>query len=198
MDIELLEQLGSYIASFIILISVIWTKVKNGVGLKHIKEGQEKANARDEIKQKLHQRIEVVVIEKMKYIKHIDVQYRNLLVSWSEKFEEFAINSYFSEYRKSHDVEHYLTHKAGSLMADMDFMLLQRFPEIIEGKSIINLVSENTSLVREMELLVRALVKNGLKDDEYISLFEDSVSRILEQGIYLFQKWNSKLDKDGI
>lgn len=192
MDFELLEKFGTYIANFAILASVIWAKMKNGVGLKHIKEGQEKANARDEIKQKLHQRIEVVVIEKMKYINHIDVQYRNLLVSWSEKFEEFAINAFFSEYRKSQDVEHYLNHKVGSLMADMDFMLLQRFPDIINGKTIINSASENTNLAREMDILVRTLVKNGLDSEKYITLFEDSVSRILEEGIKLFQKWNQK------
>ena len=189
MSLEEIRMIGDYLIEIAIFIVVFWSKTRTGKGIKNIKIVLDEHTATDRIKASLHQRLEVVTLESLKYSR-LDRFYLDMLGSWSEKFEDFAINSFFSKYRKTNDVENYLKNKAGSLLTDIDFMLLQRIPVKKEEMSIVDFAKKKTGLYKEVDLLVRSLVKNGLTDEKYVSLFADSVNRILNEGINLFQDWN--------
>lgn len=192
MEIQDYKEIGALVVQVLTILIIFWAKVRTGVGIKQLWQAFRKHTAKDDMKAKIHQRLEVVTIEKLRYVRHLNSQYRDMLMSWSDKFEDFAINAYFSEYRRSKDVELYLTSKAGSMIADIDLMLLQRRPEKKSELTIVNYAMQKTGFYKEIDLLVRALVNNGLDDTEYIDLFVDFVDRILNEGIKLFQKWNEQ------
>ena len=190
MTIEEVQAWGVLIGIVSTNIITIWTKVRTGIGIKALREALAKHTAKDEVKAKINSRLDVVTIEKIKYIKHLDQRYKDMLVSWSSKFRDFAISAFFSEYRKSQDVELYLEAKAGSLITDIEQMLTQRITERKGDIDIISFMKERSDVHKEVDMLVRTLVKNGLTTKDYIQLFEDYVFRILDEGIDLFQKWN--------
>ncbi len=176
------------IATLIVYILIFWSKTRTGVGIKKLKAVLDEHTSKDKVKSLIHTRLEIVTFEKLKHVK-IDDRYKNMLVSWSEKFEDFAINSYFSQYRNSNDAERHLESKMGSLLTDIESMLVTRITGEKGGKNIIECAEVEGGISRESEVLVRLLVKNGLSDENYVRVFEDSISRIIDEGLKLFVGW---------
>ena len=185
MDSQNLIDIITVISLLATNIMTFWLKISHRIDNKKLATKFDEHTAKDAIKVLIHERIEIATIEQLKYLKNVNSAFKDILVIWSEKFEDFAINAYFSSYRKSNNVEHYLNSKMGGLLAELDFMLIQKL-NVNKGDSF---TAEN-NLKKETDLLVRALVNNGLTDEKYIELFEDSIKRILDEYIAMFQSWD--------
>jgi len=188
MELKEIIFIADWLLNAVIIIAILWSKIRTGVGINKLNTVLEEHVEVDKMKAQIHERLEVVTVEGLKYVRGIEQEYIDMLGAVSERFEDFAINSYFSKYRKSKSIEFYLNIKAGGLLTIIDNLFLQVIPEKKKGKFITEF-AKSGGIAKEVDLLKRALIKNGLTSNEYVDLFEDTVKRVLHESIELYQDW---------
>lgn len=158
---------------------------------------------KDKLKSDLKDTVQEVAIESIRNNSYLSQKHKDILINWSESFETFFINAYFTKYRGKSGANNYLSIKSDSLVSELENYTIQTIPEKIKsGKNIhtiIDYFKTDSAIYQEIELLIRTLVKNGLDEEKYVSLAEDFTRTLMAEGTKAFLNWDreTKIKQNG-
>ena len=159
--------------------------------------------SKDKLKSNLKDTIQEVAIESIRNNSYLHPKHKDIMTNWSESFETFFINAYFTKYRGKSSIEDYLSVKSDSLISELENYTVQTIPEKIKAgtkiHTIIDYLKADSGIYEEIDLLIRRLVKNGLNEEGYVSLAEDFTRNLMSKGTKAFINWDrtTKIKQNG-